>query len=482
MIRKLQLLALLFFLCGTVYLFSQEGDHKDFSLRERVDSNINLLYINENKACLEIEALLKEAEDKQDTTSELILLGNRLWCLDLQMNMEKSIEAAQHLKTKAVAYNHFQMEAMAHLSMLRTYNRNGLYEHAFREFDNIMLVLKKTDPDDSNTSYAKVNALINRSEIFSNLGKHREALQSIFRAGEENQKDKRKDRREKMSPMINAGIAYTYLSINLDSAEYFVYKSLKSDPDTTRSGITAFTNHLTLGEIHRKKRDYQKAIENYTQAEKIIPLHTDIQTIEEIYKGLAESYKALGNMDDANAYEQKLKDVQLEVANNKNNSLHKIINENLLKEKAYSWYIGIGSGILLLIMFLLLVRSRRKNKLLEQQEEAGKVYLDEVKPSQLESQEVYTQLVEMAKNDDRSFIIAFHEKFPDFYEKLQKLNPKLVESEIEFCALLKMKLSTKEIAQIKNIEPKTVKNKKNRIRKRLNIPLETELYYYFNQL
>lgn len=73
----------------------------------------------------------------------------------------------------------------------------------------------------------------------------------------------------------------------------------------------------------------------------------------------------------------------------------------------------------------------------------------------------------------------FVEAFPDFSQKLLSINPKLVQSEIEFCALLKLKIHTKDISVYKNIEVKTVRNKKYLIRKKLNIPDGIDIYQWF---
>lgn len=74
----------------------------------------------------------------------------------------------------------------------------------------------------------------------------------------------------------------------------------------------------------------------------------------------------------------------------------------------------------------------------------------------------------------------FDEMFPGFSKKLLEINPQIVQSEIEFCSLLKLKISTKDIARYKYITPKTVQNKKYLIRKKLNIPKEIDIYQWFD--
>ena len=101
---------------------------------------------------------------------------------------------------------------------------------------------------------------------------------------------------------------------------------------------------------------------------------------------------------------------------------------------------------------------------------------------QNQSQQSYSALIEMVKTNDPAFFSAFQEIFPDFFKKLSDINPNLVLSEIEFCALLKLNLSTKDIARYRFIEPRTVQNKKYRIRKRLNIPNDMDIYHWFGTI
>ncbi|MFC3157400.1 helix-turn-helix transcriptional regulator [Chryseobacterium arachidis] len=51
---------------------------------------------------------------------------------------------------------------------------------------------------------------------------------------------------------------------------------------------------------------------------------------------------------------------------------------------------------------------------------------------------------------------------------------------MEFCALLKLKLTTKEIAKYTFIETRTVQNKKYRLRKKLEIPQSVDIYNWID--
>jgi len=79
----------------------------------------------------------------------------------------------------------------------------------------------------------------------------------------------------------------------------------------------------------------------------------------------------------------------------------------------------------------------------------------------------------------------FHERIEDvnhqFTSKLKELYPTLTESELHLSSLLRLKLSTKEIANIKNISPDSVKALRYRLRKKFNLATKTTLPEFLNK-
>lgn len=94
----------------------------------------------------------------------------------------------------------------------------------------------------------------------------------------------------------------------------------------------------------------------------------------------------------------------------------------------------------------------------------------------------HVKLIELVKENNPAFLMYFEEVYPGFSDKLLKINPKINQTELEFCALLKLKMPTKEIAKYKFIAPKTVQNKRYLIRKKLNIPQAIDTYQWFEEL
>ncbi|SHJ97523.1 hypothetical protein SAMN05444371_0549 [Epilithonimonas mollis] len=93
-----------------------------------------------------------------------------------------------------------------------------------------------------------------------------------------------------------------------------------------------------------------------------------------------------------------------------------------------------------------------------------------------------TDLLELLKRNDDSFYRAFLQANPEFSEKLMKINPSMKASDIELCAMIKMNLDTKQIAQVKETSVKSVECKKYRTRKKLYIPTDTDMYIWMFRL
>ena len=92
------------------------------------------------------------------------------------------------------------------------------------------------------------------------------------------------------------------------------------------------------------------------------------------------------------------------------------------------------------------------------------------------------EIIRLAKQNSPRLLSKFKSAYPDFFENLSNVNGKLQNSEIIFCIYLKLRLSTKEIATYTFVTPKAIQNRKNRLRKKLKISSDTDIYKWFDQL
>lgn len=101
------------------------------------------------------------------------------------------------------------------------------------------------------------------------------------------------------------------------------------------------------------------------------------------------------------------------------------------------------------------------------------------------SLDVFRRMIKTLGNEDKMdkdwehFTIHFDKVHNDFFIALKAKHPNLTANELKLCAYLRMNLSTKEIAQLMNISGRGVEISRYRLRKKLQIPTETNLFTYF---
>lgn len=102
-------------------------------------------------------------------------------------------------------------------------------------------------------------------------------------------------------------------------------------------------------------------------------------------------------------------------------------------------------------------------------------------PEDRMNQQIRALLHELeAQNQIGDRALSVHQKIEavnaGFYEKLMKQYPDLTKAESELCGYIRINLSTKDISILKNIEAGSVKMSKNRLRKKLGIGPDEDLY------
>ncbi len=114
-------------------------------------------------------------------------------------------------------------------------------------------------------------------------------------------------------------------------------------------------------------------------------------------------------------------------------------------------------------------------------------HLNKNEKETLDSQELKKLLRSLAEeeklNDEwEQFSIHFNNVHGDFLVKLSERYPTLKAHELKLCAYLRMNLSSKEIAQLMSISVRGVEISRYRLRKKLNIPTETNLFQFLLEI
>jgi len=85
---------------------------------------------------------------------------------------------------------------------------------------------------------------------------------------------------------------------------------------------------------------------------------------------------------------------------------------------------------------------------------------------------------EKSDSDWDHFAIHFDQVHSDFLAKLKSKFPELSQNDLKMCAYLKMNFSSKEIAQLLSVTIRAVEVSRYRLRKKLNLPSNINLFDY----
>lgn len=472
---------LIFFVLNPVSAQFKDSE-KIKSLHEKIEENRRILLNNPDKWFNDADDLMSEAVEYRDIQNEMLLLGHYCLYYLYISDLDGLLRVCKSLKIKAKESGNVRYEALSHIYLQEAYSKNKLFDEAQSEFEKAIELLKKTDETDEILD-TKGNAYTHMLNMYLNQGKPREALvyaQAVTKLLSRLEDD---EKRMKNQYRNFSHVAVCFQSFNPDSAIYYIQKSFETKPEAfPNNDDVSLLNYTMLGEIYTQKKDYEKALSNFKTAERLWQGNPGlINSRALLYKGFAEVYGAISDVENENRYKLKLKELELKISEQKNLSLHAIIKD---KEKesgsGYLEIIIIIGSLLIFSLVYFLIRLNKKNKILKFQERQSVSYFNNDRLNS-DREEIYKELVEMFKRQDPGFMNEFSKAFPYFAGKLLEISSSMTETEIEFSALLKLNMPTKEIAKYKNLEPKTIQNRKYRIRKKMNIPNNVDIYFFFSQ-
>lgn len=468
MFEKTTRLLFFFGLILSSIVYSQSKNALE-NFKGRVTSNSKLFNTDINKAYLQVNQLLKESRVLKDSLSELKLLEKKCSYFYNKNLNDSLITFSEQLKNKANEYNDVYYEATGNIYIAETYSVNKFYDKAILHLNTAYTILQKDQSKSKKIFYAKANVLSSFANIYLDKNEPRNAVKKLLqeiKSGNELQNPKEF---ADFQHLNYSNISNIYAQYNMDSAYYYAQKSIDIKPLDIEDK-SMIDNYTVIGQYYKNQKDYKNSVKNFHRALKISQ-RTGIElNINNINTYLKEIYSETHQKDSVDFYESKIKQYDLKVLQSKYNSLQQVISKDEQEQNKSSkknillWLISLVSitAVLLFLFFKF-----KKKKTVE---------------THKNMHEEYNQLITLLQNNDSGFMFAFENIFPDFSEKLLKKYPELQQSEIEFCALLKLKLTTKEIAKYTFIETRTVQNKKYRLRKKFEIPQSVDIYHWIESL
>ena len=122
----------------------------------------------------------------------------------------------------------------------------------------------------------------------------------------------------------------------------------------------------------------------------------------------------------------------------------------------------------------------QKNELMDEMKKEIQLNLSDVNHSQKLLDIISHNNIQEQDWDD--FNMRFSRVHEEFFTKLSNQFPQLSQSEKRLCALLKLNMNTKEIANVLHINSRSVDQKKYRLKKKMNIDGQEDIYSVINKI
>ncbi len=286
-------------------------------------------------------------------------------------------------------------------------------------------------------------------------------------------------------------------------------------------------NYNNLGVAHFKIRSYKKSLENHSVAIKLADSINALDILRDGYSGRSKAYESMGDFKNALLDQRNYQIVNDSVFNTTKSAqieelktqyeTEKKEQQIVLQEKEITVLeqqasisnlqkLLLGIGLLLSLIGFYAIRQKLKRNKLEKEKvdaelafkkkeltthalhlakknevlESLKQKAQELKENE-ESKKGYQQLIRTINfdlqddNNWENFARYFEEVHKDFNSNVKSKFPDVTSNELRLMALLKMNLSSKEIANILNISPEGIKKARYRLRKKLDITTEDSL-------
>ncbi|SIR50787.1 Tetratricopeptide repeat-containing protein [Chryseobacterium sp. RU33C] len=292
----------------------------------------------------------------------------------------------------------------------------------------------------------------------------------------------------KPTPVINSTIANHYLLFakNEDSAQMYFNRAFSLLKQREYWDPQRALTYFYYGNFLFEKQDYTSALDYYIKSVEILKKTQRIYQVPVLYQAIAKTYKELNNSSKEKYYLEKYTKL--------NDSLEKVWDESINtsvdkmtqeKEKddiekqhsiiIYNVIVFALLGTLVIVYFFYRKRIAKKHRIIEEKELETEFLIKKMSAND-------ERLMSLAKKNDPLFFNEYQSFYPEFVERLFEINSNLSINELSFCAMIQLGLSSKEIAQYSFMQHRSVQTKKNRLRKKLNIPSDVDIYFFLQGL
>ncbi|MCL1668560.1 hypothetical protein M2T82_10850 [Elizabethkingia ursingii] len=366
------------------------------------------------------------------------------------------------------------------------FSKLGYFDMAIHTFQEAFNIADKAPPEDDNRKhynksliYFLIKLLHERDDNAPLNKKETEFyIQSAYKEASQITPD------YKQKPYIMTKSLQSLISAYTDWGELSKAEAYLAEGDKINEKTEStwpLTRNVLLGEMETKRKNFSKAAEHFKIALDLTKSYNLVYDQKLMYSLLAESYHELQDYKNESYYLNQHKKL-----NDSLSKAEKQISSYMLKkeletkapnniwESLINWYYIFPVIIISLIASYTIYKYFKKHKI------SDSVVDYNIKSDHggYDDHKKLDQIIELAENNNTVFYLKFQEIFPVFNQKLLNINPKLTQSDLEYCALMKLNFDTKKIAIIKKTSVGAVESKKHRIRKKLNITSEENIYIW----
>jgi tetratricopeptide (TPR) repeat protein len=308
---------------------------------------------------------------------------------------------------------------------------------------------------------------------------------------------------------------------NLDLAEQFLKKSIDLGKTTANNSVSSLNE---LGSLSLEKNEPLESIKHHTEAIQLADSIKSLVELKDGYKGRSMAYEKNGQYQKAledkkqfiilndsifnSTKSQQIEELRTIYETEKKEQQIALLEQEAKVSKLQKYLLGGGLGLSILVFgfgFYGIRQKLKRNKAEKAKVDAELAFkkkeltthalhlakknevLESLKQKaetlkkEESSKNGYQQLISTINfdlqddNNWENFSRYFEEVHKDFNSNVKTKYPQVTPNELRLLALLKMNLSSKEIANILNISQEGIKKARYRLRKKLNIQTEDSL-------
>lgn len=455
-----------------------------------IDSTLSKIYVNSlnnfdfERGISETRKLIKRSEQinyKKGIGQGSLNIANFLTNTGYYRDALKYLEIAE----KNIDKDEYDITSMIYIEYGKVYGFLSLHEISLKYFEKAIAASKKI----KNKKLHKQNLQISyacKAESSKFLSRY-DSMYVYFK----------KAYRLDPDPITGSNIAHYFINYNkdqIDSADHYLKIATETLKKKTYDPLNKLGVIMEYGNFYFQKKEYIKALDKYHES---LELSLEMKRVDEratIYDLLSKTYAQLNKEKKSAEFLQKHKALS-DSLNNINNlalnlSVDKLIRdkdeEKIRLQSNNNWTIALvcGTATSMLVCGYIYYNKKKKQKefLIENQKKEIEEKILEKRNLEIKINDSFDEIIFLAKNNSPLFLARFKEVYPEFCQNLLAKYPDLVNSELSFCAYLKLNFSTKEIANYTFVTPKAIELRKNRFRKKMNIPSDENLYVWINKV